>query len=236
MTRFVERRPISVRVGCVGGVGSQVRGPPAARRGRCSPAACGFTCSMSATSGGWSSMPCGRRRCAAMAVRPVAADTPLPSQSVQDPMRHRPLIYMDHAATTRTDPRVVEAMLPYFLQRYGNAASRSHPLGWEAARAVDIARRQAADLLGASPERSSGPRAPPSRTTWPSRRRAHARALLRAVLFGPHPDGVHEHKSVLDACKRLEREGFEITKLAPGPMGSSPPRWCCGRSGRTRSS
>ena len=61
-------------------------------------------------------------------------------------------VYLDHAATTPCDPRVVEAMLPYFTQKFGNPGSRNHRFGWEARKAVDVARAQVADLIGAETE------------------------------------------------------------------------------------
>ncbi len=80
-------------------------------------------------------------------------------------------VYLDYAATTPVDPRVVKAMTACLGpdDNFGNPASRSHLYGWLAEEAVENARRQVADALNADPARSSGPAAPPRRTTWPSR-------------------------------------------------------------------
>ncbi len=78
----------------------------------------------------------------------------------------QPIIYLDNHATTRVDPRVVEAMLPYFTQYYGNASSTSHELGRQALQAVELARQVTADAIGAAPRKSSSPAVLPKVTTW----------------------------------------------------------------------
>jgi len=116
-------------------------------------------------------------------------------------------IYMDNHATTPADPRVVEAMLPYFTQVFGNAASRSHRFGWEAEKAVETARDQVGALIGASGKE----------IVWTSgATESDNLAIKGAAEFnrdrGNHiVTGVTEHKAVLDTCKRLEKEGFEVT-------------------------
>ena len=130
-------------------------------------------------------------------------------------------IYMDNAATTRCDPRVVEAMLPYFSEKFGNAASRNHKFGWEAEDGVEHAREQAAALIGASPKEvifTSG--------STESNNLAIKGVASMYAKAGPGQTGrghiitaMHEHKAVLDPCKRLEREGFEVTYLEPGDDG-----------------
>ena len=130
-------------------------------------------------------------------------------------------IYMDNAATTRTDPRVVEASLPYFTEHYGNSASRNHPFGWEAEAAVDTARTQAADLIGATAKE----------IIWTSGATESNNLAIKgaARMYAKAPSGqpgrghivscIIEHKAVLDPCKRLEREGFDLTMLEPGGDG-----------------
>jgi cysteine desulfurase len=118
-------------------------------------------------------------------------------------------VYMDNNATTRTDPRVVEAMLPFFTEKYGNAASRNHPYGWEAEAAVEVAREQIGGLIGASAKE----------IIFTSGATESNNLALKGAAAMYKKKGNHiitqatEHKAVLDPCKRLERDGFKITVL-----------------------
>jgi cysteine desulfurase len=111
-------------------------------------------------------------------------------------------IYMDHHATTPVDPRVLEAMLPYFTEKFGNAASRAHSFGTEAAKAVEAAREQVAALLHADP----------SEIVFTSGATESNNLAIKGVMKGPHPKENRlvtvrtEHPSVLDACKALQKE------------------------------
>ncbi|MBX3383241.1 MAG: IscS subfamily cysteine desulfurase [Phycisphaeraceae bacterium] len=131
-------------------------------------------------------------------------------------------IYLDHAATTPCDPRVVEAMLPYFTTFFGNPGSRNHRFGWEAESAVDEAREAVAALLGADEKEiifTSGAT------------EANNIAIKGgAYMYEKAPAGsgqcrghiiscTIEHKAVLDPCKRLQKEGFEVTFLEPPADG-----------------
>src|SRR4249920_1184097 len=124
-------------------------------------------------------------------------------------------IYMDNNATTRCDPRVVEAMLPFFGEQYGNAASRHHAYGWDARNAVDAAREQVAFLIGCGPREvvfTSG--------ATESNNLAIKGAL--GMLRGQRDHIVTqatEHKAVLDVCRRLEREGVRLTVLPVSEQG-----------------
>ena len=118
-------------------------------------------------------------------------------------------IYLDFHATTPVDPRVLDAMLPYFTEHFGNAASRTHAYGWKADAAVETARRQVANLLGASAKEVVFTSGATESNNLAIKGAAHA---LRQR--GNHiVTVVTEHKAVLDSCKRLEHEGFEITRL-----------------------
>ena len=118
-------------------------------------------------------------------------------------------IYLDYSATTPTDPRVAEKMIPYLFEKFGNPASRSHAFGWEAEAAVEEARAEVAKLVGADPKE----------IIWTSgATESNNLALKGAARFysgkGKHLITVKtEHKAVLDTCRDLEREGFEVTYL-----------------------
>ena len=124
-------------------------------------------------------------------------------------------IYLDNHATTPMDPRVLEAMLPFFGARFGNAASRNHSFGWEAEEAVEKARTQIADLIGATKKE----------IVFTSGATESNNLALKGVAEMYAEKGNHiitpatEHKAVLDACKRLEKQGCKVTYLPVKPDG-----------------
>lgn len=127
-------------------------------------------------------------------------------------------IYLDHAATTPCDPRVVEAMLPYFTEKFGNPGSRNHQFGWEGEEGVDKARQQVAALIGADEKEiifTSG-----------STEGNNLAIKGAAYMYEKNPAGSGkprghiisaniEHKATLDPCKRLQKEGFDVTFIEP---------------------
>jgi cysteine desulfurase len=130
-------------------------------------------------------------------------------------------VYLDHAATTPCDPRVVEAMLPYFTEVYGNPGSRNHAFGWESEAAVDTARRQVASLLGADRKEIIFTSGATEANNLGIKGAAHlyANAPAGSKNRGHVITDIIEHKAVLDPCKRLAKEGFDVTFLEPGEDG-----------------
>ncbi len=139
-------------------------------------------------------------------------------------------IFMDYHSTTPVDPRVVETMLPYFTSHFGNAASRNHSFGWTAEKAVDDAREQIGALIGASGKE----------IIWTSGATESNNLAIKGAAHFYKDRGNHiittqvEHKSVLDTCKRLENEGFEVTYLPVERDGRiSPERLAAAMTERT---
>ncbi len=124
-------------------------------------------------------------------------------------------IYMDNNATTPMDPRVLEAMMPYFTEIFGNAASRNHSFGWAAEDAVTKARGQVATLIGADAKE----------IIWTSGSTESNNLAIKGVADMYKDKGRHiitavtEHKAVIDPCKRLQKEGFDVTFLHPPADG-----------------
>jgi cysteine desulfurase len=130
-------------------------------------------------------------------------------------------IFMDNNSTTPVDPRVLEDMLPYFSTKFGNAASRSHKFGWEAEEAVDYARERIAKLIGAKDGKE---------IVLTSGATESDNLALKGVAEFYKDKGNHlvttvtEHKAVLDTCKRLEKQGFEVTYLGVDKTGRVDPQ------------
>jgi len=124
-------------------------------------------------------------------------------------------IYLDNNATTPMDPRVLETMTPYFLEHFGNAASRNHPFGWEAEEAIDYAREHVAKLIGADPKE----------IIFTSGATEADNLAIKGVFEMYASKGNHiitattEHKAVLDTCKHIEKIGGEVTYLTVKPDG-----------------
>jgi cysteine desulfurase len=131
-----------------------------------------------------------------------------PEQLMNNDSLHLP-IYMDYSATTPVDPRVVDKMIPYLREQFGNPASRSHSYGWDAERAVEEARENVAALVNADPRE----------IIWTSGATESDNLAIKGAAHFYKSKGKHivtvktEHKAVLDTCRELEREGFEVTYL-----------------------
>ena len=128
-------------------------------------------------------------------------------------------MYLDHHATTPIDPRVLDSMLPYFTEKFGNPASRQHAYGWDAQKAVDAARAQVAALIGASARE----------VVFTSGATESNNLAIKGIAESHRERGDHlmtvttEHKSVIDSFKRLEREGWRVTWLGVDASGLIDP-------------
>lgn len=140
-------------------------------------------------------------------------------KTIENPWMLQFPIYLDNNATTPCDPRVVEAILPFFTQQFGNAASRHHPFGWQAEAAVDLAREQVAGLIGAEPKE----------LVFTSGATEAINLAIKGVFETYASKGNHiitcnfEHKAVLDTCAALEKRGAEVTYLEVNPEGLITP-------------
>ena len=128
-------------------------------------------------------------------------------------------IYLDHNATTPLDSRVLEAMMPYLMSVYGNPSSRSHPFGWKAEAAVETAREQVAQLLGAQARD----------IVFTAGATESNNLAIKGVADMYKDKGNHiitclaEHKAVQEPCHRLEQAGYEVTWLKPDATGRARP-------------
>ena len=128
-------------------------------------------------------------------------------------------VYLDNNATTPLDPRVLDAMLPYMREEFGNAASYNHSYGRRAREAVEAARRQVAELIGASPREM----------IWTSGATESDNLAIKGIARMYSGRGRHivsspvEHKAVIDSCKELERQGYDVTWLEVDPTGKVSP-------------
>src|SRR4030095_2380467 len=128
-------------------------------------------------------------------------------------------IYLDHHSTTPLDPQVLEAMMPYLTEKFGNAASKSHVFGWQGEDAVVKARKQVAALIGAEPEE----------IIFTSGATESDNMALEGVARANRDRGNHlvtgatEHHAVLDTCRSLEKEGFSVTYLPVDSFGRVSP-------------
>ena len=126
-----------------------------------------------------------------------------------------PPVYLDYSATTPVDPRVAAVMIPYITEHFGNPASRSHPYGWTAEKAVEVAREEVAKLVGADPRE----------IVWTSGATESNNLAIKGAANFYSGKGKHiitistEHKAVIDAVRELERVGFTATYLDPEPNG-----------------